>query len=197
MQSTNPYLDNLLLITGGAKSGKSLLAEDLATKTNSNVYYLATMPKIQGDKELDYKIKEHKQRRPKTWQTIEKELSIDLVVKELKNKKSVCVIDCLSTYVSNIMHKEGFQCDQEHLIKILENSLAKLMAMINEKNHIQFIIVTNEVGLSVIPENKNARLYRELLGTANQIIARASNKVYFCCSGITMKIKSGGKEILN
>ena len=95
------------------------------------------------------------------------------------------------------MHKEGFERDYAFLKNKLEECLDKLTTAIKKKNNVNFIVVTNEVGLSVIPENKSARTYRELLGLANQTMAKAANQVYFCCSGIKMKIKSDGKTVLS
>lgn len=193
MDMTPSSLDNLILITGGAKSGKSALAESLAKKS-SNVYYLATMPKIEGDDELIIKIKEHQKFRPSNWITIEKECEIDEEIEKLDNESSILILDCLSTYVSNIMFRQSKDCSLDKLSEKMHSSLTKLTKVLLSKDKIQFIVVTNEVGWSIVPENKSARLYRDLLGKANQYMAKSAREVYLCVSGITMKIKSVDKE---
>src|SRR5271168_2608531 len=93
---------NLTLITGGAKSGKTAFAEKLALESNKPVYYLATMPRIAGDAELEEKILKHRKRRPVEWHTIEAEIEIHKAVDQLPAGEGVCIIDCLSLYVSNL-----------------------------------------------------------------------------------------------
>lgn len=195
LQSTKNHLDNLVLITGGAKSGKSSLAEKLASETNSNVVYIATMPRIEGDRELDYKIENHQKRRPNHWSTVEKSFDLESTIDQFENNNSICIIDCLSLLVSNLMHNEGFDSEQSILEEKLESSISLLIESIGKKPAVRFIVVTNEVGLSVVPENKSARVYRELLGLANQSVAKSASTVYLCCSGIPIKIKGKGSSL--
>lgn len=192
---TEPFsLDNLILITGGAKSGKSTLAESLAIQEKSNVYYVATMPRIKDDEELSFKINEHRKRRPANWTTIEKETLIELEIEKLKNVSSTLIVDCLSTYVSNIMLGEDKESSYEEQSERMFSNLKNLAEVLLSKDKIRFIVVTNEVGWSIVPENKSARLYRDLLGAANQYMSKSANQVFLCVSGITLKIKPALKE---
>ncbi|MCA9816128.1 MAG: bifunctional adenosylcobinamide kinase/adenosylcobinamide-phosphate guanylyltransferase [Cyanobacteriota/Melainabacteria group bacterium] len=204
-------LDNLMLVTGGARSGKSSLAENLAgsfvenTDGGGKVAYLATMPRLESDAELAERIKRHQDRRPANWQTIEAPLSIHEQIEKLPGEIRVCIIDCLSVYVSNLIFDNDrdieaivqTEIDFSQIEKKLEYNLDLLLAGINSKRNVTFIVVTNEVGWSVVPENRLARQYRDLLGTANQRVSREADTVYLCVSGIELKIKDNGRAILS
>ncbi|HMP52025.1 MAG TPA: bifunctional adenosylcobinamide kinase/adenosylcobinamide-phosphate guanylyltransferase [Candidatus Melainabacteria bacterium] len=180
-------LDNLILVTGGARSGKSTLAEFLAGSFNENmdgdgkIAYIATMPKLKSDPELMEKIKRHQERRPSTWRTIEAPLSIHEAIEKLPGEFLVCIIDCLSAYVSNLI----FDLEDDG------------QPNADLKKNVTFIVVTNEVGWSVVPENRLARQYRDLLGTANQRMGGEADTVYLCVSGIELKIKDNGRAIFS
>jgi len=201
---------NLTLITGGAKSGKTAYAEKLALALGGPVVYLATMPRIAGDAEQDEKILRHRQRRPKTWRTIESETEIHKEVEKLPMGDSVCIIDCLSLYVSNLFfqfeHRGGALRDQPVLSKrpphahgaasrfdwleesIIDsiNALVSTMAKQSQKT---FFVITNEVGLGIVPDNEMARRYRDFLGASNQLVANSAAHVWLTCAGIPLKIK--------
>lgn len=197
MANQSIHLKNLVFITGAAKSGKSLLAEKIARRGNSNVFYLATMPELKNDQELNYKLNEHKKRRPDDWQTIEKQLAIHEEIDRFKNENSICIIDCLSLYVSNIMLEKTRTYDYQSQTENLKNQIEFLIETIKKQDKVQFILVTNEVGWSVVPENKSARIYRELLGIANQKLAACADQVYLCVSGVTIKIKADNIDVFN
>lgn len=200
-------LDNLILVTGGARSGKSTLAEFLAGSFNENmdgdgkIAYIATMPKLKSDPELMEKIKRHQERRPSTWRTIEAPLSIHEAIERLPGEFLVCIIDCLSAYVSNLifdLEDDGQpNADLNKIENKLENCLDLLITEIRNKKNVTFIVVTNEVGWSVVPENRLARQYRDLLGTANQRLGGEADTVYLCVSGIELKIKDNGRAIFS
>lgn len=192
-------IQNLIVITGGARSGKSLFAEELARNSGLPVTYLATMPHLEDDAELAYKVEQHRRRRPSQWQTVEAQLSIHERLTDLGSGPAVCVIDCLSLYISNIM-LDALKPVQEpvspsvlsDLDKRVTESIAGLVDTIAKRNDLTFIIVTNEVGWSVVPDNKMARVYKDLLGNANQAIAKAAGTVYLACVGLRIKLKENG-----
>ena len=179
-----------MLITGGAKSGKSEFAESLALTQKNPVIYLATMPIIVGDRELAEKIRQHKNRRPKSWRTIEVELRLDQVVRELPAGGAVCLLDCLSLFVGNILHEQEKQAASKTKVEelVLRQSEALLAAM-KERKEISFLAVTNEVGSGIVPENSVSRQYRDLLGAVNKEFALAAKTVWLCCVGLPIKIK--------
>jgi adenosylcobinamide kinase/adenosylcobinamide-phosphate guanylyltransferase len=195
----NSTLENLTVITGGARSGKSLFAEDLARKSGKPVSYLATMPHLADDPELSFKVEMHRRRRPETWQTIEAELFIHEELKTLPEGPGVCVIDCLSLYVSNMMLdtlKDTDEIVTPEILRSLDSRVGEALGLfvsaIEQRPDWNFIVVTNEVGWSVVPDNKMARIYKDLLGNANQMLATRASTVYLACVGLRIKLKENG-----
>jgi len=201
---------NLTLITGGAKSGKTAFAEKLALESNKPVYYLATMPRIAGDAELEEKILKHRKRRPVEWHTIEAEIEIHKAVDQLPAGEGVCIIDCLSLYVSNLFfqfeHRGGVLTEHadtskksarsrppnrrfDALEESVHESVEALVEAIAQRSDKTFMVVTNEVGFGIVPDNETARRYRDLLGEANQCLAKAAGAVWLSCSGLQIKLK--------
>ncbi|MBX9692843.1 MAG: bifunctional adenosylcobinamide kinase/adenosylcobinamide-phosphate guanylyltransferase [Cyanobacteria bacterium] len=201
---------NLTVITGGARSGKSALAEKIALQTScEKVLYVATMPRVEGDDELDYRIERHRRRRPSNWGTLEAESCLPARLSQLPGVFDVCILDCLSLYISNILFvttcsdndREGAiqsvnvsgqlsRTEIEVLESRVEDAIDELLSMIEKQKPRQFIVVTNEVGWSVVPENGMARIYRDLLGFANQKMARSAGDVFLCCSGLQLALKT-------
>jgi adenosylcobinamide kinase/adenosylcobinamide-phosphate guanylyltransferase len=192
-------LDNLALITGGARSGKSLFAEQLAVQSGAKVVYVATMPHLIDDAELSYKVEQHRRRRPDSWSTIEAEFDVQDHFPHFPPGPGICVIDCLSLYVSNLMldHIEGVgePVSPDVLRKLdyrVSDAMSKLVSGICARPDWSFVVVTNEVGWSVVPDNKMARIYKDLLGNANQTLATCAATVYLTCVGIRIKLKENG-----
>ena len=189
----------LILVTGGARSGKSDFAAKLAlrlAKDNKKavksktklkvvtkipeVIYLATGQAL--DEEMKQRIALHKKSRPKTWQTIEAPLKPEEILRErIKNKKTVIIFDCLTLFLSNLVTSERSQ------IKTLAR-IKKLTSFLNSIDN-RVIVVTNEVGLGIVPVNKLARNFRDLQGRANCIAANAADQVYLLVCGQALKIK--------
>jgi len=192
-------LKNLTVITGGARSGKSLFAEQLAIDSGLSVSYLATMPHLPDDPELSFKVDQHRRRRPDHWQTIEQELSIHEPLKTLAEGPGCCVIDCLSLYISNIM-LDSLKGEQEFVSPAVlrdldvrvSKALDEFVQTVSSRKDWTFIVVTNEVGWSVVPDNKMARIYKDLLGNANQFLATRASTVYLACVGLRIRLKENG-----
>ena len=200
-------LKKMTLITGGARSGKSMLAEKLARAAHLPVVYLATMGRIENDSELDARIASHVARRPKEWTTIEEPLMVTRTVEELvapavisiKTKsfeskyKAICLVDCLSLFVSNLLLQGSYTFDSEvvrqHLEERVLAEIEELLKAMKLREDLAFIVVTNEVGLSVVPENQLARSFRDMLGLANQRFAATSDEVHICFAGLSLKLK--------
>lgn len=183
----------ITFITGGARSGKSKLAENTALKTGQKVIYLATAQAL--DEEMANRIKIHQQRRPDNWTTIEEPRFLSRVLKDIRTDRSyesydIILIDCLALLVSNWLPLEKAS-DTSQWDNLRTELLNEIKAMISEMEKIQkdFIIVSNEVGLGIVPEYPLARLYRDLLGEVNQIVAASADEVIFMVSGLPMKLK--------
>lgn len=185
-------MSKITLVTGGARSGKSSFAEMLCKEKSNNVSYIATA--IPFDDGMKDRIKKHKEQRPKDWNTFEIEMDIYKELKNIIEKSEVVLLDCITVLINNIIfyQKIDFSSISYEEIDLLEykvkNEFEKMIKIIRNSN-INFVFVTNEIGLGIVPENKLARIYRDIVGRINQYIAKNSDEVYFVISGIPNKIK--------
>ncbi|MEN3190787.1 MAG: bifunctional adenosylcobinamide kinase/adenosylcobinamide-phosphate guanylyltransferase [Atribacterota bacterium] len=176
----------LIFITGGARSGKSSFAEKIAAKTSKKVVYIATGQPM--DEEMAFRIKKHREKRLNTWKTYEEPIKVRELVSRLGFEKEVILIDCLTLLTSNLLLRkedevEDSSWQEEILVEI------KKLAEISYKVPAQVIIVSNEVGMGLVPDNPLGRVYRDILGRANSIIAGKADEVFMMISGIPLKIK--------
>jgi adenosylcobinamide kinase / adenosylcobinamide-phosphate guanylyltransferase len=173
----------IIFITGGARSGKSTHTLKDASQLKGKKAYIATAEAL--DKEMKDRIENHKKQRGKDWDTYEEPLRIAEVIQEIEGKYTAIVIDCLTLWLSNIMHS-GFNITQE---------IANLIEILRITHHRSCIyIVSNEVGMGIVPENDMARRFRDIAGILNQKVAEISDEVYLLVAGIPMKIKGKGKR---
>jgi len=166
------------LILGGARSGKSSYAVKLAKKFKK-VAFVATAEA--RDKEMKERIELHKKSRPKHWTTIEQAKDVSLVLPKLKNPYQVILIDCLGFLVSNLLMEKLND-------KKIETKIKRLLKAI-QKTQLNVILVSNEVGTGIVPDNHLTRRFRDLVGTFNQMLAEAANEVIIMQAGIALKIK--------
>jgi adenosylcobinamide kinase/adenosylcobinamide-phosphate guanylyltransferase len=171
-------MKKITLILGGARSGKSSYALELARKYKK-VAFIATCQAL--DKEMAKRIKLHKESRPKDWDTFEEPKEVEAILKKLTNKYECIVIDCLTLLVSNLF-LSGLNK------KTIEDKISKLVAVLKRVN-CRVIMVSNEVGLGIVPDNKMARDFRDVAGRVNQIIAAEADEVFFMAAGLSIKIK--------
>jgi len=137
-----------------------------------------------GDEEMRRRIEEHKKARAKDWNTLEVTTHVGSQIMRKLGKSKVVLIDCVTLLVNNIFEKYKERVSQKEVI----NEISELIKCIKESNA-SFIIVTNEVGMGLVPTSKVGRLYRDLLGKANQMLAECADEVYFMVSGLPVKIK--------
>lgn len=185
-------MGKLILVTGGARSGKSSFAEELIMGFGEDALYIATA--IPFDEEMKLRIKKHRNQRPAQWETVEVYKDMDVHLKEKLDGKTACILDCITIMISNIMFEESLDWDNintEDLLQIEGKTgmeIDKFLKLVKDAS-IPFVVVTNELGMGVVPENALARMFRDIAGRANQLIAKAANEVYLCVSGIPVKIK--------
>lgn len=184
-------MTNLTLITGGVRSGKSIFAESIAREANKKIYYIATMPVLPEDAEQQTRIDRHRMRRPADWVTFEAPYTLPDALSKVEDN-SLCVIDCLSVYVSNILLGDTPQAGPTEpytLESKLFAEVERVMAAIAQKSTVEFVAVTNEVGWGVVPDNQLGRAYRDFLGMVNQSFAKQAQAVWMTCVGIPVRIK--------
>jgi adenosylcobinamide kinase/adenosylcobinamide-phosphate guanylyltransferase len=175
-----------ILLTGGARSGKSKKAQELAIKAGGPVLFAATA--TAGDDEMQERIEIHRKYRPKGWRTLEVTTQVgSQIAKNIGDAKTV-IIDCITLLVNNIYEQFGENAESKEIEKAVTSEIEELINCM-KKSHANFIIVTNEVGLGIVPRDKVSRLYRDLLGKANQILAASVDEVYFMVTGIPLRIK--------
>ena len=181
----------IILCSGGARSGKSEFAEQLALSLKGRKAYVATGQAF--DDEMKDRIKKHKLRRGKEWITFEIPLHLHENWEQIKNVSDVILIDCLTMFTSNHVFAHGdinTQEDANRIESIILKELRLLLQEINNSNNKTVIFVTNEIGLGIVPENKLARYFRDITGRVNREVASAANKMYLTISGITIELKS-------
>ena len=172
-------MSDFIFVLGGARSGKSAYALNLAKERSRKVLYIATAEA--KDSEMKRRISKHRASRPKYWKTIEEPLDLISALKKQKHKYEVIIIDCLTLYLSNLMH-QGLKPGA--IIKIIKDAAGYIKAM---KESV--IVISNEVGLGIVPENKLAREFRDTSGLANQAMTKAADEVVFIQAGIPIRLK--------
>ena len=181
----------IILCSGGARSGKSEFAEQLALSLKGRKAYVATGQAF--DNEMKDRIKKHQLRRGKEWITFEIPLHLHKNWEQIKNVSDVILIDCLTMFTSNHVFAHGdinTQEDSNRIESIILEELRLLLQDINNSNDKTVIFVTNEIGLGIVPENKLARYFRDITGRVNREVASAANKMYLTISGVTIELKS-------
>lgn len=186
-------MNKIVLITGGVRSGKSKFAEQYAG-TFDKVAYIATCEA--QDEEMNERISMHQLRRPSEWQTIEEPLRLASQIAKL-NPTVGLLIDCLGLWVSNhlLSDEPAAMENPESFIAAMEAKSAELLTLLRQR-HGSVVIVTNEVGLGLVPPYKLGRVFRDCLGRVNSLVAQQANEVYLCTAGIPLCLKRDG-VILN
>ncbi len=169
-------LPRITLITGGARSGKSRFAERLMAARPARHAVVATG--TAGDAEMAARIERHKAERDPTWEVIEQTISVRAAMRNAARPDRVVLLDCLTLWISNLMgEKRDVEAEVQGLVGTLQNAAGPV------------IVITNEVGLGIVPDNALARAYRDHLGRANQSVAAAADCVLLMTAGIPLALK--------
>ena len=184
----------ITFITGGARSGKSSYGEELvkkAARVPTDVLYIPTAKAY--DEEMQDRINKHRIRRPKQWKTLEVPEAFQGLEKNPNFvERSVIMVDCLGVFVTNRMFSKERDFDQltakerDLMEEEIQREVDHLLDIVKEK---EVFIVSNEVGMGLVPEYPLGRIFRDILGRVNQQVAARADKVYFVVSGIPMCIK--------
>jgi len=175
-----------IFIIGGARSGKSYYGVALAMKLGKRVAYIATAepPELRDDDEMKGRIQRHRAHRPKGVTTIEEPIDLSGALKEAEKHHDCIIIDCLTLWLSNILGRGGakWRRKADEFLKTLRSMKKRV------------VIISNEVGMGIVPVNRKARLFRDHLGELNQMVASEVGKVVLMMSDIPVVIK-GKRDI--
>jgi len=176
----------LVLILGGARSGKSEYAQQLAEQHGDKVLYLATA--TAGDDEMKTRIVTHRSGRPAHWRTLEAPLKIASALEVAIGDAEVVLLDCLTLLVSNITIRAG---DEPNTSVVEQEVRAEVEALLAvwASHDATLIIVSNEVGMGIVPAYPLGRLYRDALGRANQWLATRADEVILLIAGLPVELK--------
>lgn len=189
-------MGRILLVTGGARSGKSSFAEHLVAGLGSEIAYIATAKPF--DSEMADRIAKHRQGRPATWQTFEEPLQPSVVIAEQGRYCEAILLDCLTVLTTNWLLRSDIDWEhptREQLATIEAEVLAEIAAICRaaEQGTADLVAVTNEVGCGIVPVSPMARFFRDCAGRVNQRMAALAAEVYWVISGIPVQIKGGAR----
>ena len=189
----------LILVLGGARSGKSTFTEQLAKRSTRSVAFIATA--TAGDDDMRLRIEKHQAARPAEWHTIEEPLNLSLAIHKAASLADVILLDCMTLWVSNWLFTQENIDDAspitssyyEGVLAEIDGLLTTFRALDSQKT---LIIVTNEVGLGIVPSYTLGRVYRDVLGLVNQRLADAADRVYLMIAGLGVDIKRLHEEAM-
>ncbi len=166
-------------MTGGCRSGKSRFALDYTNRSFLDRLYVATAEAL--DEEMKERIERHRAERGDSWRTREEPVDIGRVIAEEATKAEVILVDCITMWVSNMLLRDMAARDIAGRIEDL--------ATLTRNAACSLVMVTNEVGAGIVPENRLARQFRDVVGTANQRLAACADEVYWLVAGVPVRIK--------
>jgi adenosylcobinamide kinase/adenosylcobinamide-phosphate guanylyltransferase len=182
----------LIYVTGGARSGKSTFAEGLAMEQGHKILYIATALPVDG--EMEDRIRRHRERRPSFWQTLEAYRNIKQKLEKSGERYHGILLDCATVMITNLLMDAGTGFDEwdnkrvdaveRKILKEVMETLKGIRAWANTG-----IIVSNEVGMGLVPDNPLGRIFRDIAGRVNQSIAGEADRAYMVVSGIPLRIK--------
>lgn len=173
-------MSKITLITGGARSGKSSFALSLGLQNYSKRAFIATA--VPFDQEMKDRISRHREERGDQFHTIEESIDLPCVLVDLRGPYEVVVVDCLTVWLGNLYHH--FQGEEEKV-------RVQVKAFLDHLDHpaCDLILVTNEVGWGIVPENPLARSFRDMAGYLNRHVAQKAAHTYLLCCGIPLTLK--------
>ena len=190
-------MGQIILVTGGARSGKSAFAERYAAHAarehGTSVAYIATSQIY--DDEMQQRVRLHRSRRPADWMTYEAPYEAPEALREAGERHGVILFDCITMFLSNDILQ--YSEEEQQADSFAAHVRARMDDLIHSAQSVDAVtvFVTNEVGTGIVPENKLARLYRDMAGLANQRLAASADMVYLVTCGIPVDIKKLAEDI--
>ena len=180
-----PLPERLILVLGGARSGKSSFAERLVARYD-RVLYVATAEAL--DEDMKGRIAAHQAQRPAAWDTLEEPRDLVSVLPAATKSYDACLLDCVTLWVSNLLlAKEGNPRVQDEIV-----GEARALVDVADQSSATWVVVSNEVGLGVVPPSVLGARYRDALGKVNQLLAARADRVYFMVAGLALELKQLG-----
>lgn len=173
----------LTVVLGGARSGKSALAERLGRDHDGEVVFIATCPRIEGDEELAMRIARHRAERPQHWQTVEEELDLGRALDAAGS--AMVIVDCLTTWLGNVSY-HGWEPDR--IMATSDSSRDRAAARAAPT-----VVISNEVGLGIVPADPGSRTYRDLLGRINTSWVAAADRALLMVAGRALALHESEK----
>jgi len=191
-------MGKLTLILGGARSGKSTFAENRAKELGGDrVLYVATSET--KDEEMVERVEKHRSERPPAWKTVEAPRNVVQAIRAARSEASFILLDCMTFLVANHLMDSAAPEDNPFDdpssdpfdVQIEKDVVTEVDALVEyvQETDIELLVVSNEVGLGVVPPYELGRAYRDILGRANQILARHADEVQLLVAGIPMRVK--------
>ncbi len=176
------HTKNITLVLGGARSGKSRYAQQIASRFERVTFIATGRP---GDAEMRRKIARHRRERPAAWTTVEAPLNLHKTIRSESQKADVVLVDCLTLYVANVMGaKKSSKSDpKKHIEEVCDAIWASKASV---------VAVSNEVGSGIVPAYRSGRIYRDFLGQMNQGVAEIADKVVLMVAGVPLTVKDSG-----
>jgi len=173
-----------IFITGGARSGKSRFAEKTVQEFGGPLGYLATARTL--DSEMDERVRRHRERRGGEWNTIEEPIHLSQTLVRCDGQYRAILVDCVTLWLSNLLfeYEDGAEPVENRIQEDLLQLKSTLRGMMTP-----VVLVSNEVGMGIVPDNRLARMFRDIAGTANQTLAAAADEVHVVISGIPLRLK--------
>lgn len=181
----------MIVVTGGARSGKSSFAEKKAQEFGKGVLYIATA--IAYDEEMKERILKHREQRPAEWATLEAYSNLNEHIKNSSAEIDCILLDCVTIMVTNLLFQfmgetKIEEADFEGMEKSIVLEILNTVEAAKDRKK-QIIFVTNEIGMGIVPDNLLSRRFRDIAGRVNQLLTKSADEVFFLVSGIPIKIK--------
>jgi adenosylcobinamide kinase / adenosylcobinamide-phosphate guanylyltransferase len=171
---------HIIFVLGGARSGKSSYALSRANELSGSKVYIATAQVYADDVEMVDRIEKHKKVRGSDWNTFEEPIRLGQTIRSVTAEHDIVIVDCLTVWLSNLL------CTSKDMFTEADDFLQSLRTITGSSC---LFIVSNEVGLGIVPENALARQFRDIAGNMNQQVARIAHEVFLVTAGIPVKIK--------
>ena len=182
----------MTLVLGGSRSGKSQYAEQIAAGFGKKILYVATAEVWPGAGSMEYRVRKHQERRPKSWLTLECPRHVASAVGEsgLLDQVDGVILECVTLLASNTLYAQKDPTDYEPFQEALIEEIEALKKLIRQ-SPVPWVLVSSETGMGISQSDAETRHYCDGLGIANQLLAKSADEVYFMVAGLPLTVKKG------